>query len=258
VAIYLRYQHAGVTGYGELTGTQVQPLEGEFAAWRGPAGAPLALREVTLLAPVAPSKIIAIGPNYKAALYPGMAIPEQPMYWTKPASALNHPEGIIELPPGVPAVNHEVELGIVIGRRARRVRRDQAADYILGYTCVNDVTAGDFSVPGAFGASPYFVYGKIYDGFAPIGPWIVTGLDTSRLHVECRINGEVRQSHNTSDQIFSPPLLLELVSHIVTLLPGDVISTGAPPNVAPIRDGDTVEIEIEGIGVLRNYARARA
>jgi len=257
MSTYLRYEFEGLTRYGELTGTSIQPLTGDFGAWLAAGAAPRDLAQVRLLAPVAPSKIIAIGPNYKAALYPGMAVPERPMFWTKPASALNHPEGIIELPPGVPAVNHEVELGIVIGKRAKQVKRADAHAHILGYTCVNDVTAGDFSVPGAFGASPFFVYGKIYDGFAPIGPWIVTGLDTSNLRVECRVNGEVRQSHTTSDQIFSPAVLVEMVSHIVTLLPGDVISTGAPPGVQPIRHGDVIEIEIEKIGILRNHARDR-
>jgi len=255
---FLRYEHAGAVGYGELSDSKVLPLEGEFAHWRRTAGPPIALADLKLLAPVAPSKVVAIGPNYKAALPSGMAIPERPMYWIKPASALNHPEGVIELPPGVPAVNHEVELGIVIGRRATRVPRAAAHEYILGYTCVNDVTAGDFSAPAAFGASVFMVYGKIFDGFAPIGPWIVTDLDPSNLHVECRVNGEVRQSHDTSDHIFTPAQLVEFVSHVVTLLPGDVISTGAPPNVQPIRHGDIVEIEIEGIGVLRNHARNRA
>lgn len=259
MAIYLRYETPGATGYGELLGDEIHPLEGEFGQWRRAAAPLLRLADVKLLAPVTPSKIIAIGPNSRMGLAEAnMPIPEHPMYWTKPASCLNHPEGIIELPPGVPAVNPEVELGIVIGKRAKQVKRENAQEYILGYTCVNDVTAGDFSTPTSFMSSPFFVYGKTYDGFAPIGPWIVTGIDPSNLHRECRVNGEVRQSLSTSDQIFSPEVLVELVSHVGTLLPGDVISTGSPPGVMPVHHGDVVEIEIEGIGVLRNHARNRS
>jgi 2-keto-4-pentenoate hydratase/2-oxohepta-3-ene-1,7-dioic acid hydratase in catechol pathway len=205
-----------------------------------------------------PSKIIAIGPNFYAPFRGANAHPPmETMYWTKPGTVLNHPEGIIELPPGVPAVNHEVELGIVIGKRAKQVSRDKAHEYILGFTCVNDVTAGDFATPGAFGASPYFVYGKTYDGFGPVGPWIVTDIDTSNLHMETRVNGQVRQSHSTSDRIHDPAEVVARVSNVQTLLPGDVISMGSPPGVAPLVDGDVVEIEIENIGTLRNYARNR-
>jgi 2-keto-4-pentenoate hydratase/2-oxohepta-3-ene-1,7-dioic acid hydratase in catechol pathway len=152
-------------------------------------------------------------------------------------------------------VNHECELAIVIGRTAKDVTIEAAPGHILGFTCMNDVTAGDFATPGAFGASHYYVDGKIFDGFAPLGPCIVTGLDVGNLKMECRVNGEVRQSHSTSDFLFSPPFLVSLISHVMTLLPGDVISMGAPPGVAPMVDGDVVEVEIEKIGVLRSFAR---
>jgi 2-keto-4-pentenoate hydratase/2-oxohepta-3-ene-1,7-dioic acid hydratase in catechol pathway len=258
VATYLRYEHRGSTHFGELQGNMIHPLEGELGALR-PAFLPtVALDEVKLLAPTVPSKIIAIGPNFHAPFRGANAVPPMElMYWTKPATGLNHPEGVIELPPAVPAVNHEVELAIVIGKRAKRVSRAEAHQYIFGFTCMNDVTAGDLVTPGAFVASPYFVYGKTYDGFAPLGPWIVTGLDTGNLHMETRLNGEVRQSHSTSDRIFSPEEVVERVSNVQTLLPGDVISMGSPPGVGPMVDGDVVEVEIEAIGTLRNYARAR-
>jgi 2-keto-4-pentenoate hydratase/2-oxohepta-3-ene-1,7-dioic acid hydratase in catechol pathway len=170
---------------------------------------------------------------------------------------LNHPDGVIELPPGVPAVNPEVELGIVIGKRAKQVSRDRAREHIFGYTCVNDVTAGDLVTRGAFAASPYFVFGKIFDGFGPVGPWIVTDLEPSDLRLITRVNGQVRQNHSTSDWIHPVEEVVARVSNLVTLEPGDVISTGSPPGVEPIVDGDVVEIEIENIGVLRNYARNR-
>jgi 2-keto-4-pentenoate hydratase/2-oxohepta-3-ene-1,7-dioic acid hydratase in catechol pathway len=254
---YLRYQQAGSTRYGELSGETIHPLDGEIGNFRPSAQPSVRLADVRLLAPAAPSKIIAIGPNYRAGLPEGMPLPERPMFWTKPASCLNHPEGIIEIQVGDVPTNHEVELAIVIGKTASRVKRAQAAQYILGYTCMNDVTVGNFAQAGAFMNSPYFVYGKIFDGFAPLGPWVVTDLDTRDLHLECRINGEVRQSHSTADRLFEPDALLEMVSHIVTLLPGDVISTGSPPGVQPMKHGDVVEIEIQNIGTLRNHARNR-
>jgi 2-keto-4-pentenoate hydratase/2-oxohepta-3-ene-1,7-dioic acid hydratase in catechol pathway len=258
MAKYVRYDHQGAVRHGQLEGGTIQPLEGDFGAFR-PAKLPtVALDAVKLLAPTTPSKIIAIGPNFNVFFRgPNAAPPMELTYWTKPASVLNHPDGVIELPPGVPAVNHEVELAIVIGKRARQLRREQAREHIFGFTCMNDVTAGDFATPGAFPASPYFAYGKIFDGFGPLGPWIVTGLDTSDLHMETRVNGQVRQSHSTSDMIHDPEAVVARVSNVVTLEPGDVISMGSPPGVAPIVDGDVVEIEIEGVGVLRNYARDR-
>jgi len=255
---YLRYQQADGAHYGELIGEVIRPLQGAIGNLQPSAQPPVRLGDVRLLAPATPSKIIAIGPNYRAGLPPGMALPDRPMFWTKPASCLNHPEGIIDIQSGDVPTNHEVELAIVIGKTASRVKRAQAAQYIFGYTCMNDVTVGDFAQAGAFMNSPYFVYGKIFDGFAPLGPWIVTDLDTRDLHLECRVNGEVRQSHSTADRLFEPDALVEMVSHIVTLQPGDVISTGSPPGVQPMKDGDVVEIEIQNIGTLRNHARNRS
>jgi 2-keto-4-pentenoate hydratase/2-oxohepta-3-ene-1,7-dioic acid hydratase in catechol pathway len=256
---FVRYESGGSARYGALKGTSIQPLDGELGALRPSGSAPLALSEVKLLAPAVPTKIIAIGPNYRSTFAAaGTPPPKRPMFWTKPATCLNHPEGIIELPPlDHLAANHEVELAIVIGKRAKAVSRRDAENYIFGYTCMNDVTAGDFSTPGAFVASPYFVYGKIFDGFAPLGPCIESDLDVGNLHMECRVNGKVRQSHSTSDHLFNAAELVEMVSNILTLLPGDVISTGSPPGITPLRDGDVIEIEIENIGTLRNYARAR-
>jgi len=252
---YVRYEQDGVAAYGTLEAATIRPVEGSFGEFRASGKPDVRLDSVRLLAPAVPSKIIAIGPNYRA--HPGWdAVPL--MMWAKPASCLNDPEGVIELPPGHPAVNHEAELAIVIGKRARQVDRASAAEHIFGYTCMNDVTLGDFSTPEAFGRSPYFVHGKICDGFAPLGPCIVTDLDYRNLQLECRVNGQIRQSHSTSDRIHEPADLVAFVSDYVTLLPGDVISTGSPPGVQPMRDGDIVEIEIEHIGILRNYARNRA
>ena len=251
---YVRYLQGNSTSYGILEGTSITPVEGPFGDFKPSDRPPVPLDAVRLLAPAVPTKIIAIGPNYRA--YPGVeAVPL--MMWTKPASCLNDPEGVIELPPGHPAVNHEAELAIVIGKRAKQVQPMNAGEYIFGFTCMNDVTLGDFSAPGAFGRSPYFVHGKICDGFAPLGPCIVTGLDISDLRLQCRVNGEIRQDHSTSDRIHEPAELVATVSNYLTLLPGDIISTGSPPGVQPLHDGDIVEVEIENIGILRNYARTR-
>ena len=257
MARYVRYEKDGAIRYGELNGSTIQPLEGEFAAFR-PATLPtVQLDEVKLLAPTQPTRIVSAGPGFKVS-FPDGVFPEMPMFWHKPLAALNHPEGIIELPTDeYPGINHEAELGIVIGKKTKCVSPEEAVDHIFGYTCYNDVTRGDFYEAGAFGASPFYVYGKTYDGFAPFGPWVVTGLDTDNLHIECRINGEVRQSHSTSDRLFGPEQIVSWLSHMGTLNPGDIISCGSPPGMTWMKDGDVCEVEIEGIGVLRNYVRDR-
>jgi 2-keto-4-pentenoate hydratase/2-oxohepta-3-ene-1,7-dioic acid hydratase in catechol pathway len=254
VARYVRYRSGAEIHYGELQGDRIIPLTGSFAAFEVAGRPSVSAGDVKLLAPTLPTKIVSVGPNYGTRI-PGL---RQPMFWVKPSTAVNDPEGVIELPAGHPAINHEVELAVVIGKRAKQVPLARAHEYIFGYTCMNDVTAGDFATPGAFMASHYFVDGKIFDGFAPLGPWIETELDTGNLRMECRVNGEVRQRDSTASRFFSPAELVAMLSEVLTLLPGDVISTGSPPGVQPIVDGDVVEVEIEGIGVLRNRARARA
>ena len=158
------------------------------------------------------------------------------------------------MPPGHPAVNHEAELAIVIGNREKQVQRRNAAEYIFGFTCMNDVTLGDFSTPGAFGRSPYFVHGKICDGFAPLGPCIVTDLDVGNLRLQCRVNGQIRQDHSTSDRIHEPAELVAAVSDYVTLFPGDVISTGSPPGVQPMLTATSSRSKLEH----RHSAQLRA
>jgi 2-keto-4-pentenoate hydratase/2-oxohepta-3-ene-1,7-dioic acid hydratase in catechol pathway len=254
MAKIVRYRSHDIVGFGHLEADLIRPMQGSLESLRPSPRDPVRLADVRLLSPTVPSKIIAIGPNFRAYFADGGVPPSQPMLWTKPATCRNDPDGVIELPSGH-IVNHECELALVVGKQAREVDVAAASSYILGYTCMNDVTAGDFATPGAFGASHYFVDGKIFDGFAPIGPHIDTDLDVSNLHLECRVNGEVRQSHSTADFLFTPEFLLATVSRVLTLLPGDVVSMGSPPGVGPISDGDVVEIEIEKIGVLRSYVR---
>lgn len=254
MAKIVRYQTGDGVGFGHLHADRIRPMDGSLEDLRPSSRGLLGLTEVRLLSPTVPTKIIAIGPNFGAYFADGGVPPSEPMLWTKPATCRNDPDGVIELPPGH-IVNHECELALVIGKRAKDVDVERAASHILGYTCMNDVTAGDFATPGAFGASHYFVDGKIFDGFAPIGPHIDTDLDVSDLGLECRVNGEVRQRHSTADFLFTPEFLVAMISRVLTLLPGDVISMGSPPGVGPLRDGDVVEVEIEQIGVLRSYVR---
>lgn len=254
----LRYATREGGRYGQLEGSYVLPLMGVFPELRRSNLPALRLSEVALLAPCEPTRIVACGPGFKSP-YRDRPAPDRPMLWHKPLGALNRHEGYLCLPNDAgPPINYEAELAIVIGRTARRISVTQANDYIFGYTCCNDVTRGDFATPGAFVASPYFLHGKTYDGFSPVGPWIVAGLNVDDARITCRVNSELRQDHRTSDRLFSPAQLVSFLSHIGTLNPGDIISMGSPPGVGPLDEGDVCEVEIEGIGILRNRVRASA
>lgn len=223
--------------------------------WEGgrDAGIRDPLDGVSLLPPARPSKIVCVGLNYKAhvaesvSLGPGAAPPEEPVLFLKPPSALLAHGELIRYPPGVTRLDPEAELGVVIARRARRVRRDEALDFVAGLTCFNDVSARNYQKQDG-----QWTRAKGFDSFAPVGPWVVTGLSPASLSVECRVNGEGRQHGNTSDLLFPVPFLVSFISHVMTLEPGDVIATGTPAGVAPVQVGDEIEIEVEGIGVLRN------
>jgi 2-keto-4-pentenoate hydratase/2-oxohepta-3-ene-1,7-dioic acid hydratase in catechol pathway len=254
MARIVRFESAGSIGYGELQGDEIRPLSGDFPDFAPSAAPPVALSSVKLLAPVVPGKIIAIGPGYRVYMQGGPG-PERPYYWIKPTSTVQDPEGEIVLPPGI-TVNHEAEIAIVIGKRARKVPPEQAMEHVFGYTCCIDVTAGDMADMLAYQQSQLFLDGKIFDTFAPLGPCIATGLDTSDLRIRCRVNGETRQDHSTADKLWEYDRLVSMISHVLTLEPGDVISTGSIPGVAPMKPGDVVELEVEGIGVLRNRAVA--
>ena len=201
-----------------------------------------------------PSKIIGIGQNYRAhAAEMGKGIPEEPLMFLKPRSALLDGGRAIERPAGYERVDFEGELGVVIGTRAQRVSRERALDVVLGYTCVNDVTVRDLQKKDV-----QFTRAKGFDTFCPIGPRIVAGLDPTNLRIQTRVNGVTRQDSSTSDMIFDVATLIAFCSEHMTLEPGDVISTGTPAGVGNLTPGDVVEIEIEGIGVLTNPVVARA
>ena len=198
---------------------------------------------------VAPSKIVCVGRNYaEHAKELGNEAPSEPIIFLKPPSAVIAPGGTIIRPPHSQRVDFEGELAIVISRRARGIPRAQWRDVVLGFTCANDVTARDLQKKDV-----QFTRGKSFDTFCPIGPEIETDLDPSALSLVTRVNGEVKQNGNTRDMIFQPDFLIEFITAIMTLCAGDVILTGTPAGVGPLNAGDDVEVEIEGIGTLRNH-----
>ena len=210
-----------------------------------------ALGDVRLLAPVAAPRVFGVGLNYVShAKESGHKPPEIPMLFMKPTTAVIGPGEPIVYPREGQNVHFEGELAAVIGKTARRVFEGEALDYVLGYTCADDVS--ERVIQHREMAMGCLLIGKAFDSFCPLGPVIATGLDPTDLDLEARVNGEVRQSINTSDLLFSVAKLVSYLSAAITLLPGDVIITGTPHGVGPITPGDEVEIEISGIGVLRN------
>jgi 2-keto-4-pentenoate hydratase/2-oxohepta-3-ene-1,7-dioic acid hydratase in catechol pathway len=203
---------------------------------------------VVLLAPVLPSKIVAIGLNYRDhAAELGLSIPAEPVIFLKPVSALIGPDDPILYPPQSQRVDHEAELAIVMRRRCRNVPAGRAREHVLGYTCLNDVTARDIQMKDR---QP--VRAKAFDSFCPIGPCVATDIDPNAVAIEAYVNGELRQSSNTKELIFSVEDIVARVSEIMTLLPGDVIASGTPAGVGPLVPGDRVEVRIQGIGSLQN------
>jgi len=211
------------------------------------------LDEAKLLPPVAPSKIVCVGRNYREhAAELGNPLPAEPLLFLKAPSAVIGDGDTIELPSISERVEHEGELAVVIGRRCRLIPEDvDPLSYVLGYTCANDVTARDLQRRDV-----QFTRAKSFDTFCPVGPYVVTGLDPLDLKVETRVGGVVRQSGRTSALAFTVAFLLRYISNVMTLEPGDLVSTGTPAGVGPLLDGDTVEVEVEGVGTLRNFVRA--
>ncbi|HNY65630.1 MAG TPA: fumarylacetoacetate hydrolase family protein [Deltaproteobacteria bacterium] len=201
------------------------------------------------LAPVQPGKIVAVGLNYRDhAREMGYELPKEPVLFMKPSTAVIGPFEEIRYPAQSSRVDYEAELAVVMGRTCRNVPASQAKGFILGYTCLNDVTARDLQTKDG-----QWTRAKSFDTFAPIGPWIVTDIDDPHaLDITARLNGEVKQSSNTSNLIFSVFDLVAFISGVMTLNPGDVIATGTPSGVGPMQAGDEIEIEIKGIGVLKN------
>jgi 2-keto-4-pentenoate hydratase/2-oxohepta-3-ene-1,7-dioic acid hydratase in catechol pathway len=206
--------------------------------------------EVKLLAPVEPSKIVCVGLNYKEHVKESQSaneVPDEPVIFLKPPSALIGPGEKIIYPEMSRRVDYEAELGVIIGRECKAVAALEAEDYIFGFTCVNDVTARDLQKKDV-----QWTRGKGFDTFCPVGPWLVDKLNYEDLQIESYLNGDLRQSGKTSDMIFSIPKLISFISCVMTLYPGDLISTGTPSGIAPMQSGDRIEVRIEGIGSLVN------
>jgi 2-keto-4-pentenoate hydratase/2-oxohepta-3-ene-1,7-dioic acid hydratase in catechol pathway len=246
----VRYRANGETHVGMIEGDQVRQAQGEMFERLQIGPVVGHIDDVELLAPVQPSKLIAIGLNYQDHIDEDafdFTQPENPIVFLKPPSALighNHP---IVLPAGAEQVEAEAELCIVIGRTCRNVSAENAYDVIFGFTNGNDVSARDYQFKDG-----QWVRAKGFDTFAPLGPAIVTGVRADDLEIVLRINGERRQSSSTRHLIFDVPFLVEFVSHVMTLLPGDVIMTGTPAGPPKLSAGDVCEVEIAGLGTLRN------
>lgn len=239
--------------YGLIEGENIVEISGSPLGQWARTSRSSRLTDVRLLAPVEPSKIVCVGRNYAAhAAELGNEVPKEPLIFLKPSTSVIGPEEPVVLTKFSQRVEHEGELAVVMGRRCSQLRdSDDALSYVLGYTCLNDVTARDLQI-----SDVQFTRGKGFDTFCPIGPHVETELDTSSVLVETYVNGARRQSGNTSLMIYSLPYLVGWISRMMTLLPGDVIATGTPAGVGPLVAGDTVEVRITGIGVLRNPVRA--
>jgi 2-keto-4-pentenoate hydratase/2-oxohepta-3-ene-1,7-dioic acid hydratase in catechol pathway len=242
--------------FGIIDGDNIRPLApgqtlDDFPTPR--TDGQISLNTVQIVAPVAPSKIVCVGRNYKEhAAELGNPMPEAPLLFLKAPSAIIGDGETIVLPPESSRVEHEGELGVVIGRTIRNLADDEdALSYVLGYTCVNDVTARDLQRQDV-----QFTRAKSFDTFCPVGPFIITELAPSDLQVTTRVNGEVRQQSRTSTMAFPVAYIVRYISRIMTLLPGDLISTGTPAGVSALHDGDNVEVEVEGVGMLRNEVRS--
>jgi 2-keto-4-pentenoate hydratase/2-oxohepta-3-ene-1,7-dioic acid hydratase in catechol pathway len=244
----------GPAQYGWAEGGRAGKLVGDpFGTYRR-EDLDLALGDLTLLAPLSPGKIVCVGRNYLAhAQEHGVEVPEVPLLFLKPPSAVIGPGQAIVLPPQSDQVEHEAELAVVIGRRARDATPEEAAGHILGYTVANDVTARDLQQRDG-----QWTRAKGFDTFCPLGPWIETSADPSDLRIVCRVNGVIRQMASTQDMVFGVPQLVAYISGVMTLEPGDVILTGTPEGVGRLGAGDRVEIEIQDIGLLRNEVRLAA
>lgn len=244
-----RFRYQKKIQYGVLEGDQLRPIQGSVFRRFHLAKVTIPLAEVKILPPVEPSKIVAVGANYADhARERGRPLPEEPLIFLKPPSAVIGPHDIIIYPPQSRRVDYEGELAVVIRKKARNLSEEEdVRPYILGYTCFNDVTARDLQDKDI-----QFTRAKSFDTFAPMGPCIATDVDPSRLKIKTFLNGKLRQSGNTRNFIFPVPFLIRFISRIMTLYPGDVITTGTPAGIGPMSPGDRVEVQIEGIGTLSN------
>lgn len=245
---YVRIERPGGPCWGAIKGDDVHTLSKPPYDGIDYDGGKLPLSQCKLLAPCEPTKIVCVGKNYaEHAKEMGAEPPGFPVLFLKGPNTLNRPDGALHAPEFVSRLDYEGELAVVIRRRAKDVKAKDFADYVLGYTCLNDVTARDVQQHDG-----QWTRGKSMDGFCPVGPWVADEADPSALKLVTRLNGQVVQQGDTADFITPVPQLLEFITAAMTLEAGDVIATGTPAGIGPMIPGDRVEVEIEGIGVLKN------
>lgn len=249
LAYYVRYEHRGKRAYGLLEKDTIREIRGGLFGKQTPTGAKVNLADVRLLYPCEPTTVLAVGLNYKSHLGT-RPVPTKPELFFKPLTSLVEPGGEIVIPPGAQNVHYEGEFVIVMGKTARQVKESEALPYVFGYTCGNDVSERDWQK-----GDLQWWRAKGADTFGPLGPAIVTGLEYHPSRLQTRVNGEVKQSQLLSDLLFDVPAIVSFASQHVTLHPGDVIYTGTPGSTTAMKPGDVVEVEIEGIGVLRNRVK---
>jgi 2-keto-4-pentenoate hydratase/2-oxohepta-3-ene-1,7-dioic acid hydratase in catechol pathway len=244
----VRYQDGSVIKWGVMEENMIREMEGDPFGHFHLASRTKKIEEVRLLSPCLPSKIVALGLNYRDhASEVKMELPKEPLFFLKPSTCVIGPGEAIVYPNMSKRVDYEGELAIVIKKKAKAVPEEEAADFVLGYTCLNDVTARDLQPKDG-----QWTMSKGFDTFAPMGPWIITDTDPRHLDISSYLNGERRQYSNTKNLIFGPLQLVSFISRVMTLLPGDVIATGTPSGIGPMAIGDRVDIVIEGIGTLSN------
>jgi 2-keto-4-pentenoate hydratase/2-oxohepta-3-ene-1,7-dioic acid hydratase in catechol pathway len=245
----IRFINNGKTAYGILNKDVVKVIQGKPFNKIKYSGVTLKLSDVKLLPPCIPTKIVCLGLNYRSHAEETKAnIPKVPLLFLKPPTAIIGPEDKIIYPAMSERVDYEGEFGVVIKKKASRISSQKALDYVLGYTCFNDVTARDIQ-----SSDGQWTRAKGFDTFAAFGPCIETDADPANTPIETYLNGKLKQKGNTNDLIFPIKEIISFVSRVMTLLPGDIIATGTPSGIGPMQDGDTIEIKIAPIGVLRNY-----
>jgi len=244
-----RYRYNNKTDYGVLKEDRLFKVIGSIYKRFELAENGIPISETTLLPPVVPSKIVAVGRNYKEhADERGRPVPEEPLLFLKPPSAVIGPDDIIIYPKMSKRVDYEGELALIIKKKTSHLsEEDNVLSYILGYTCFNDITARDLQDKDG-----QWARAKSFDTFAAVGPCIATGLDPEKIRLKTFLNGKLHQSGNTRNFIFPVPELIRFISRVMTLFPGDIITTGTPSGIGPMNPGDRVDVQIEGIGTLTN------
>lgn len=253
---FVRYQYKGKTAYGELKDKTIHELAGNLFGKVKKTGKRVPLAKAKLLAPCTPGKILAIGRNYKTHIGDRTA-PTKPEAFIKTATSVQDPEGDVIIPKiSGGNIHYEGELVVVIGKRGKHIAATDALDYVFGYTIGNDISERDWQ------SGPekdlQWARAKSSDTFTPVGPIIATDLDPAKCMLQTRVNGQVKQEQTTGDLVFDIPTIIEQVSQTMTLEPGDLIFTGTPGRTEKMNPGDTVEVEITGLGILRNHIKAEA